>query len=261
MDTRIEDVNRPDKQSGNWLSAFEALGTVFGLFAGLAVLFYVTGGAIVVGRLWRYGLPDIATVSEFPQTFLLTIALIWIALPTSLVAGLYAAICITFSVDFLSRSRRPGRLGYLRSVAIPIAGVGVVLTGIWWLRGQDWSWEFWVISVIVCMVPVLLAWHANTSTRSGSKSRAVALSTLVIATAAASLSFVAAASAPLPSARACGPDGTSEVALGWLLGQTADRIYLGGHSPTNGTYVVWVPSDGVKRMVIGEEKPASQLTC
>jgi hypothetical protein len=65
----------------------------------------------------------------------------------------------------------------------------------------------------------------------------------------------------LPQGRACRPDGVSVVALGWLLGETSDRIYFGGPSPTNGPYVVWVPASKVHRVVVDYEKPASELKC
>jgi hypothetical protein len=65
----------------------------------------------------------------------------------------------------------------------------------------------------------------------------------------------------LPEGRACGPDGVSVVALGWLLGETSERIYFGGLSPTNGPYVLWVPAGKVQTLVLDFEKPASELRC
>jgi hypothetical protein len=82
---------------GNGAAVDETKGIVanvtalFGLVAGVGVLLYVLGGAVVALRLWYAGLPVWAVVSQLPREMLVTEALVDVVLPFTLATGAYLA--------------------------------------------------------------------------------------------------------------------------------------------------------------------------
>jgi hypothetical protein len=82
----------------NTRSLLGALTEFFGLFAGLAALLYIIGGATIVLRLLAYGFLHIAAVTQLPHDFLLSIGLEIVVIPLLFFGGLYVAV----------RAARPG---------------------------------------------------------------------------------------------------------------------------------------------------------
>src|SRR5947209_1269313 len=70
-------------------SLVRALTEFFGLFAGLAVILYIIGGATILLRLWLYGFLHIAAVTQLPRELLITIGLEVVVIPLVVIGGLY----------------------------------------------------------------------------------------------------------------------------------------------------------------------------
>jgi hypothetical protein len=257
----------------------QTIGTIFGLFAGLATLLYIAGGAIFRLRLWAYQLPSELTVSELPQPLLATIALSDVFLPSVMIAAVYLALRVVFWPHDVTRrlfdysgdaNPLPRASWYASRAGVLLAVVVLALIAESFSARRNaqvnGSLLFWILSTLGCFTGALIALRIlmivhDRHRQEWNRPIAVGWATMLIGLAALPIWVVNGGTAALPQGRACGPDGVSVVALGWLLGETSDRIYFGGLSPSNGPYVVWVPASKVQTLVIDYDKPAAELRC
>jgi len=73
----------------------ERVGQAIGLFAGVATLVYITGGAILALRLALAGLPWQPVVGQLPREFLISIGVSQVLLPAAVVGAAYAWLRLT----------------------------------------------------------------------------------------------------------------------------------------------------------------------
>ncbi len=260
-------------------STLQLVASVFGLLAGVAAVLYIAGGAVLALRLWYKSLPVELPISELPQTLLVTIALTEVLLPSMIVSVLYLSIRVValpraaFSRWFVAPvgDRRSATWYLVRGgvVGLLVAAALLLVMALYWYGGAPvWNPLYWAVAWAGCLLFAIVMWRLNTLLHDAhpgddwGRPIAIVKSALLVGLASLPVWVVNGGIAGLPTARACGPSGTSDVAVGWLLGETSDRLYFGGRGGHNGAAVIWVPSRAVNRVVISTSgKPADELSC
>jgi hypothetical protein len=237
---------------------------IFGLFAGLAVLVYLVGGAILFARLALYGFARLDVVTQLPREFLISIGLVAVLLPFLVTAAIYMALRLSSGFDSLppSTTRRRKTLGLLFALIVASAAIA---WGIFYR--SDLSTGFWGTLVGAAAIILLVggasavtltlrAWLARQypTARSWNRLRPALSMAALLGIASVPLGMVAAvAFVPLDSAKVC--TGGDQV-LGRFLGESSDRVYLGEFKVGGNAVgrVAAIPSSEVKRIYISHTK-------
>jgi hypothetical protein len=217
---------------------FGTLTAVFGLFAGIATLVYVGGGAIYALRLTWYHVGDsVALVSSLPKESLIASGLAQVIFPMMLIAGAYlgyrfiagAAVTPHPLPEFGTATSRQRVALVLLSLNIALLMIipGMLLI----LETSNVEWPMYLaLPLLPTTFIVLAAMHV----RNGLLRRYQGnLNTLKAAAALATL--YAAIGLPgyllfgsgfsLQSVHVCGAKGAYEKS-GLMVGQTSDRVYV-----------------------------------
>ncbi len=221
----------PQDQDGQ--SPLVRVGQIFALLAGVATLVYVSGGAILSLRLDRNGLASEAVVSNLPREFLISIGLTEVVLPlllvgVSLVALMFLLVNVT-NMEEAGRAltdwkgaRQSERVMLVLAFGLLFAG-GIVLA----VRQFESSWQ--ALAFVPATVSVLFVGGQvvrNRFERRLASLGAVAWTGVLLAGCLTPwLVAVAQDRHHLLRATVCDVDGNETD--GSLIGETADRIYVG----------------------------------
>jgi len=247
----------------------------------LASVVYLLGGIVLAGRLSMYRLPWEIVINQLPQGFLVTIGLTEVIMPLIAVGLVYLIILFTawkvqavFGVTRLvpSMGLRNALLFYQRLIGPfreillwSLFGLLVLLVIRLALHAASgWSWWEALIAGVLAVVGALATYLTLEQFKDLVQVEPPArpmfkpfrgLGTMWAdphskpwlrgtAVAAALLPLIAwnAITLPIPYAQVCGTKSTPS-ATGWLIGQTSDRLILGGpDDPPGKRHIVLTPS-------------------
>jgi hypothetical protein len=245
--------------------AVEVTGQVFGLFAGLAILVYLTGSAVLALRLGFENLPWDAVISQLPREFVIAVGLTTVVLPAVVLATLYVAWRLYKGAgatppslkrwDKASTGERWGIVGIGALVAACLVLPGTVIE---YLKEDLRTELLWaVLAGLVTWAWVLLILNLRSRLAEGRANgewNRLSVSAVMAGLAAACVvpgCVMVGATIPLLDVKVCTAAGAG--ATGSLVGETADDIYFGvGDDDTSPRQIVVIPSAEVKRVVIGE---------
>jgi len=241
----------------------------FGLFAGLAVIVYIAGGATLLMQLVPYGYARIPAIAQLPRELVISIGLLVIGLPFLAVSVAYYVFRMLFSRDRppprgdpLENVRRTGLALFAISLVVP----GVVGLAIFLHEDSPAVW-----SGVGVLVGLGLATYATLvvglSARRWLASRydtpgrwntlpAIGMMAAVAGLMAMPLGLMVASLVPADSAKVCTED---DHVVGIVVAETGEHVYIGAperdaetHKLVAGTVgrIVSIPKDQVRRIVI-----------
>lgn len=246
------------------VGALQLVTQAFGLFAGLATIIYIAGGVVLALRLAFERVPWEPVVAQLPREFVLSTGAGQVLLPALIVGGLYGLYRLLRgerpSAPQLSRWRDGScvRLGvmlrYLVIAAlllVPGAVVAVVreVFGI----GRDPELVLLFAGYGVMLLPAialheLRAVMARHYSARWNRISTAALVAGIYVVAAVPAMMAAGSALPLTDAKVCATDDFEE--HGVLVGQTADRVYLGEPREEDRRLAVF-PLSQVEELFIG----------
>lgn len=241
-----------------------------GAVVALAALVYVAGGLVVGLRLASVDLPTSSVVGQLPRDFLLSVGLSQALFPALFLSGVYAALRSTFFRDtaqaWMKRmfSDRDGRgkalhiVGSLSAALVilaPAVGVGLIRDNSPLHENGDFFWPSlgvialldWLLIVLFLNMQARLARKYENSFRS---IQPTVLHSLLVAAILVPGCVAFWGYWPLEEASVCMTQAEGEEPVtpsGLLVGETADRVYVGGADRK----ITAVPTDQVRRLVLG----------
>ena len=245
----------------------KTLAQVVGFLAGFVGLLYAVGGGVLAARLSLEHLPSLTIVGQLPREFLVAQGLTQIVLPALGAAAAYAIFHV-LRRDSQARPRRlvrqwheRSRRGWIELVsASAVLGGVAILAGVapaldrkgttrelWWLIGIGWALSTVVMLVVLNLRARVAATYAATSSRR----REVASMAALVALASLPAWMVFSGTFRLLDAKACTSSGA--VFEGVLIGETANRIYIGDIPRRKGgsRRVVSIPLAQLQQVFIG----------
>jgi hypothetical protein len=239
--------------SADTTGSLSNLKDLFGLFAGVGVVVYVLGGAILIARLYYAHLPYQAVFGQLPREFLITVGISQALVYGLIAAALYALLRGSGAIG--GSGANPLVVTLLTLLAwAALMGVVLWLSGLreGGVPGLEDATEFWLVVAVVLLVVVAAAAvvrgqyaQGNVHWRPGPDWITLAIAYgLVVTVAAASAS----ATFPLLAAKACASAGFQE--RGDLVGHSGDRIFLGEQVRGN-RRIVSLPSGDVEELFVG----------
>lgn len=266
---------------------------VFTLFAGAAVIVYITGGVVLALRLGFDNLPYSAVVGQLPREFLISQGLGLVVLPVAAGAALYVVYRVIGQeprrptlVPLSSSVGLSRRLtwGYVKSVAKDmwrgrkLLSIAAVVSAVLILpaliheiiKQPEWRWGLayfmlayfitFISTTAILQIRALLVqrhfkWEEDRG--SWSSARLIAAMTALYAAAILPGAIAFGATVPLLNAKVCRTSGALE---GSLIGETSDKLYLGlGDAKQNDRQIVVIPYDQVRQLYAGGD--AKETAC
>ncbi len=257
--------------SGNseryWL---KDLSTLLGAIGASIGLIYATGGLVLGVRLFVHHFSFGPVIGQLPRQFLLSFGFSEVVLPAAVVAGLYGTAHLLhgrkgkqLGVRRWSTTDRHGRRKIvLSALALTLIGIApaAVLTGI----RYDWKavaalGAGFILVLILSLI--LLELRAIIYTGKGGLMHQVALMTLLVGVWSMPGLILLWANIELPAALLCTTGG--DTYKGVLIGETADRDYLGANpQPTDTVHhhrLISLPLSQVEALFVGHD--ADKLSC
>jgi hypothetical protein len=247
-----------------------AVGSAFGLLAGVVAFVYAAGAAGLAIQLYLARLPSRAVVAQLPRELVISVGLAHIVLPTLAVAAVYAAIRALrgtaapprhlvdeWKDGTPSRERlRSGSVLCAAAWAGLVTALGVVVadevrwlsSGLFVLPGVAFALTG-LVALVALKLRATLAQSYPDPIRWNTL-RPTILMTLVVALAALPAAIVFAGTYPLFDAKVC-LTGTADPVTGSLIGETSDRVYIGEPGPATPRIVYSVRDAEVAVVYVG----------
>jgi hypothetical protein len=240
-----------------------------GLLAGLTVLVYTLGGAVLAVRLAFQNLPGEAVLAQLPRELLITVGVSQVFIPALVLAAIHAAGRLTGLWERLWRGAQvTDALTVYAGVLWWFAILGLAMLLGWLNRGKDFrevvegNVVFWLVAPFVLGLFIAGAvfvrvrfrrWNTGgIGWRSGPAWLTLTIAYGVVAMVAAA---VVAPTFPLLDAKACTTAGVAE--RGDLVGQTDDRLFL-GEPLREHRRIAMLPTSKVDELFIGPNADGAQ---
>lgn len=260
-----------------------------GTLGGLSALMYLAGIVAVTMRLVFLDQPFEAAVSDLPQSYLLTVALIELAVPSLIAGGLYlfgrgilgsswwsSTVVQTQAGQVFVRSgffrvirRLTGLTGlqydpkltnrHLRLVVVSgtVTWLGIAVYYTLFQGGNPLtSWGFWIFGGFISVIVSLLCHEVALLVPNRTHGAAVA--TVAVLAAGGAMPYVVAMNsvAPLDSVKICPLAGAERT--GRLVGENGDRIWIIQRTPKR-RELVWLQLNSVQSVLVGGE--VTNISC
>lgn len=260
---------------------------IFGLFAGLASLIYIGGGAVLALRMSWNDVPNsLSVVAQLPKEFLIAAGLAQLALPALILAAIY--IGGRFVRGFGKRRILPigptkqewnqwfGMPPWLVEFAvvstlISLAAYMVTLPGLFLVlasgdvEGDPW---FFTIPPVAAILVMLVAVHVRAvlqgqrykTQQSWNTLNAVFAMAAIYAFSVLPGCILFGSALPLQDVRVCAAGGAYDK-LGLLVGESGDRVYIAGRRVDGRRLILTMPMDRVEQIYVGPGSWGHGGTC